>query len=316
MNEIIAITDGYTLNPGDLSWEPVSAFGQLIYFDRTPANEVADRCANATIIVTNKTPVSAETISRSNGLRMIAVTATGYNIVDTEAAKKRGVIVSNVPGYGTDSVAQHTFALLLELTNHVGANCASVSSGDWSVSKDFCYTVATLTELAGKTFGVIGLGQIGRKVAEIARAFGMKVIYTRSNGSNDPGASSVEEVFAQSDVVSLHCPSTKSNHGFVNHSLLHRMKKSAILINTSRGQLINESDLAVALDQGIIRAAGLDVLSSEPPSPDNPLIGMRNCIVTPHNAWYSFEARQRVMSETALNIERFLAGQPRNVVNA
>ena len=316
MKEIIAITDGYTLNPGDLSWESVSAFGELRYFDRSPASEVPDRCAEATIIVTNKTPVSAETIFKSTGLKLIAVTATGYNIVDTDAAKKRGVVVSNVPGYGTDSVAQHTFALLLELTNHVGSNSDSVSRGDWSVSKDFCYTVAPLTELAGKTLGIIGLGQIGRKVAEIGNAFGMKVIYSRSSGSNDPGALSIEKVFTESDVVSLHCPLTKSNHGFVNRSLLNRMKRSALLINTSRGQLINESDLAAALAEGSIQGAGLDVLSTEPPSPDNPLIGIRGCIITPHNAWYSFEARQRIMSETALNIEKFLAGKPRNVVNA
>jgi glycerate dehydrogenase len=316
MKEIIAITDGYTLNPGDLSWDQVSAFGELRYFDRTPASEVPDRCANATIILTNKTPVSAETISKSPGLKLIAVTATGYNIVDIDAAKERGVVVSNVPGYGTDSVAQHTFALLLELTNHVGSNSNSVSRGDWSVSKDFCYTVAPLTELAGKTLGIIGFGQIGRKVAEIGKAFGMKVIYSRSNGSNDPEALPIEKVFSESDFVSLHCPLTKSNQAFVNRSLLHRMKSSAILINTSRGQLINESDLASALDQGIIRGAGLDVLSTEPPSHDNPLIGARNCIVTPHNAWYSFEARQRIMSETALNIEKFLAGKPRNVVSA
>jgi glycerate dehydrogenase len=315
MNEIIAITDGYTLNPGDLSWTQISAFGQLRYFDRTPENEVPGRCVDATIIVTNKTPVTSETISKCPGLKLIAVTATGYNIVDIDAAKKRGVVVSNVPGYGTDSVAQHTFALLLELTNHVGSNSNSVSRGDWFSSPDFCYTVAPLTELADKTLGIIGLGQIGRKVAEIGKAFGMKVIYSRSGGSNDPGALSIEEVFTGSDVVSLHCPLTKTNHGFVNRSLLQRMKSSAILINTSRGQLINESDLAGALKQGVIRGAALDVLSTEPPSPDNPLIGARGCIITPHNAWYSFEARQRIMSETALNVEKFLRGEPRNVVS-
>jgi glycerate dehydrogenase len=316
MKEIIAITDGYTLNPGDLSWEQVSAFGELRYFDRTPASEVPDRCADATIIVTNKTPVSAETIFKSTSLKLIAVTATGYNIVDTVAAKKRGVVVSNVPGYGTDSVAQHTFALLLELTNHVGSNSNSVSRGDWSVSKDFCYTLAPLTELAGKTLGIIGFGQIGRKVAEIGKAFGMKVIYSRSIGSNDPEALSIEKVFTESDVVSLHCPLTNSNQSFVNRALLNRMKRSALLINTSRGQLIHESDLAAALAEGTIRGAGLDVLSTEPPSSGNPLIGARGCVITPHNAWYSFEARQRIMSETVLNIEKFLAGKPRNVVNA
>lgn len=314
MQEIITVTDGFTLNPGDLSWHRIGSLGNLQYFDRTQEEEMVSRCSNATIIITNKTPVSGEVIQRCEKLKLIAVSATGYNIIDVKTAAKRGVEVCNVPGYGTDSVAQHTFALLLELANHVGQNADSVRRGEWSLSKDFCYTKAPLMELAGKTLGVVGYGQIGRKVAEIAKAFSMNVIYSRSSGSGDPNARTVEQLFAESDVVTLHCPLTPGNEGFVSLELLKTMKRNAFLINTARGQLIREADLAQALREGVLRGAGLDVLSKEPPLPTNPLINAPNCIITPHNAWFSIEARRRIMSETFLNIQSFLEGNPRNLV--
>lgn len=316
MQEIITVTDGFTLNPGDLSWDRIAGLGRLQYFDRTLDDEMISRCANATIIVTNKTPVSGDVIRACGKLKLIAVTATGYNIIDVDSAKKQGVKVCNVPGYGTDSVAQHTFALILELTNHVGQNAASVRRGEWSSSKDFCYTKAPLMELAGKTLGIVGYGQIGRKVAEIGRAFAMNVIYSRSANSGDPDARSVEQLFAESDVVTLHCPLTRENTGFVSLALLKTMKRNALLINTARGQLIGEEDLATALSEGVLRGAALDVLSKEPPPPGNPLLSAPNCIITPHNAWFSIEARSRIMSETFQNIESFLQGIPRNLVTS
>lgn len=314
MGEIITVTDGFTLNAGDLSWDRMAALGQLQYFDRTRDEEMIFRCRNASIIVTNKTPVRGEVIRQCENLKLVAVTATGYNIIDVKTAAERGVAVCNVPGYGTDSVAQHTFALLLELTNHVGQNALSVRNGEWSSCDDFSYTKAPLMELAGKTLGVVGYGQIGRKVAEIGRAFGMNVIYTRSSQSKDMNARSIDDLFAESDVVTLHCPLTSENSGFVSLPLLRKMRRSAFLINTARGQLIREEDLAIALREGILRGAGLDVLSQEPPPEDNPLINAPNCVVTPHNAWVSIEARRRIMDETCENIASFLQGRLRNSV--
>lgn len=312
MANTIVITDGFTLNPGDLSWEKLHALGTVRYHDRTDPADMLQRCADAMVIVTNKTPVTRETISACRELKVIAVTATGYNIIDVGAAAERDIIVCNVPGYGTDSVAQHTFALILELMNHVGMNSRSVSAGEWATHKDFCYTKAPITELAGKTLGIVGYGEIGKKVADLGRAFGMKVIYTRR--SRDPESHPIERVFSESDVVSLHCPLTPENSGFVNRELLGSMKPHAILINTARGQLVNEADLAYALEQGWLRGAGLDVLTQEPPSKGSPLIGLPQCVITPHNAWYSFEARQRIMETTAHNIRMALGGMPENVV--
>lgn len=312
----IVITDGFTLNPGDLSWTPFEGLGEVVIHDRTPEDEVRERCRNAAVIITNKTPVSSAVIEAAAGLKVIAVTATGYNIVDVEAAAKRGIPVCNVPGYGTDSVAQHTFALLLELANHAGRNSVSVHQGEWGRSADWCYSKAPLTELSGKTFGIIGYGRIGQKAGEIARAFGMNVIYSsRSDKGGDAKRVSIEEIFSQSDVVSLHCPLTSDNHSFVNERLLSRMKPTAFLINTARGQLIHEHDLAAALKNKILAGAALDVLSKEPPSPENPLIGVPSCIITPHTAWLSFEARQRIMDITFSNVKQVLAGEQQNVVN-
>jgi len=309
----IVITDGYTLNPGDLSWKAFYEFGEVVYYDRTPAALVAERCKDATIIITNKTPVNAETISVATNLKTIAVTATGYNIVDAAAAKIKNILVCNVPVYGTDSVAQHTFALLLELTNHVGENSSSVKNGDWSKSADWCYSKAPIMELSSKTLGIVGFGRIGKQTAKIAEAFGMKIIY--NNRSAQTGSVSIETLFAESDFISIHCPLRPDNNAFINKKLFSLMKPTAFLINSSRGQLINEQDLAEALTSGKIAGAALDVLSVEPPPVDHPLINLPRCIITPHNAWLSFEARQRLMQVTLENVSCVIKGTPQNVVN-
>ena len=313
----IVVTDGHALNPGDLSWKKIEELGSLTIFDRTPADKVVERCSDAEIILTNKTPINSETISRLSQLRMISVLATGYNIVDIVAARDKGIVVCNVPAYGTASVAQHVFALLLELTNHVGLHSQSTAAGEWQKAKDWSYTILPLTELSGKTLGIIGLGNIGQQVARIGINFGMDVIYFNPRPKTFDYARQVtmEEVFEKSDVLTLHCPVTPDNTGFVNKDLLSKMKKSSILINTARGQLINEADLANALNNGIISAAALDVLSKEPPVSDNPLLTAKNCILTPHNAWMSREARERIIGVTARNIIGFIQGQVINRVN-
>jgi glycerate dehydrogenase len=312
----IVITDGYTLNPGDLSWKPFEALGEVVLYDRTPEELVSERCRHANVIITNKTPVSSSVIASASALKVIAVTATGYNVIDVDAAAKKAIPVCNVPGYGTDSVAQHTFALLLELTNHVGKNAFSVHQGDWSRSADWCYSKGPITELSGKTLGIIGFGRIGQRVAGIAQAFGMNVVYAdRSDKSSSAPRVSLEELFSQSDVVSLHCPLKDDNHSFVNERLLSRMKPGAFLVNTARGQLINEQDLATALRNGAIAGAALDVLSKEPPPPNHPLLGLPTCLITPHTAWLSLEARRRIMDTTYDNVAQALAGKPQNNVN-
>lgn len=314
----IVIIDGYTLNPGDLSWHGVEEFGDVTIYDRTPEALISDRCVDADIILTNKVPLSEKTINNVPGLKLICVTATGYNIVDIEAARKKNITVCNVPSYGTSSVAQHTFALLLELTNHVGINSSSVRDGEWQRSKDFCYTKASLTELSGKNFGVIGFGKIGEQVATIAKAFEMNVIYNSRTKKDTVQARYVdlETLFSSSDVISLHCPLTRDNNQFINRDLLTRIKPTAWIINTSRGQLINEKDLAEALNTGQLAGAALDVLSTEPPSTDNPLLKAKNCVITPHTAWMSREARARMLMITKLNIEGFVNRKPVNVVSA
>ncbi len=312
----VVITDGFTLNSGDLSWQGFDAFGNVHNFDRTSAVEIIEKCFNAEIIVTNKTIINAAVINAANHLKMIAVTATGYNNVDIAVAKKKGVVVCNVPGYGTSSVAQQTFSLLLHLTNHVSINAASVAKGEWAVAKDWCYSLKPIIELKDKVLGIIGMGKIGKQVATIAKAFGMQVIYF---GGKEKAAAARQvnlyELFMQSDVVSLHCPQTSENEAFVNKEILELMKPSSFLINTARGTLINEKDLAQALQQNRIAGAALDVLSTEPPAKLNPLIGLPNCIITPHNAWMSVEARRRILQTTIENIQAFEIGKPQNVVN-
>jgi len=312
----IVATDGYTLNPGDLSWDKIKTLGNLIVYDRTPVEQIAERCKNAEIVLTNKTPFSRETLDALPDLKLIAVTATGYNIVDVVAAKEKGIVVSNTPAYGTASVAQHVFALLLEWSNHVGKNAASTAAGKWQRSADWCFTEAPVTELDGKTLGIVGYGHIGKQAGRIGQAFGMKIVYNSPHPkATDPGQPvDIPTLFSTSDFISLHCPLTKDNGEFVNKALLATMKPSAILINTARGQLINEQDLADALNQGVIAGAALDVLSKEPPPDSNPLLKARNCIITPHNAWISKEARERIMEITIANLEAFLKNSPVNRV--
>ncbi len=314
----LVVLDGYTANPGDLDWSPLAALGNLTVFDRTPSELLLERAAPADILLLNKTPIGEKDMAQLPRLRCICVLATGYNIVDVAAAKRRDIVVCNVRGYAANSVAQHVFALLLELTNRVGAHNASVRAGGWAASPDWSYTLSPIMELAGKTFGIYGFGQIGQRVAEIALTFGMKVIACHKHPERDARPNitfvSFETLMAQSDVVSLHAPLTHDNALIINEKSLALMKPSALLINTGRGGLVNEADLKVALEMGVIAGAALDVLSTEPPLPDHLLIGVKNCIVTPHNAWAAKEARQRLIAEAGENVRAFLEGRERNRV--
>jgi glycerate dehydrogenase len=315
----IAVLDGYCLNPGDLSWEGLKQFGEAKIFDRTPEAEVVVRAAGASIGLTNKTPLSAQTLRQLPDLRYIGVLATGYNIVDTTAARSQGIVVANIPTYGTASVAQFVFALLLELCHHVGGHADAVRAGEWSRSPDWCFWKSPLVELAGKTMGIVGFGRIGRAVGRIADALGMRVIASDTNQSDPPACAgfrwaSLEELLAESDVVSLHAPLFPETRGMMNARTLTLMKPSAFLINTSRGPLVVDHDLAEALGAGRLAGAALDVLSVEPPDPRNPLLAAPNCLVTPHIAWATREARARLMNLALENIAAFLAGEPRNVV--
>jgi glycerate dehydrogenase len=316
----IVILDGHTANPADLSWSEIEAIGPLTVYPRTAAADVVARARDADIVLTNKTPISREAIAALPRLKCIGVLATGYNIVDVEAAKERGIPVCNVPEYSTPNVAQAVFALLLELTNHTGHHAQTVRSGRWAASEDFCYWDGELVELAGLTLGLVGYGRIGQAVACVGRAFGMRVLAHRRSAAPADGDGTVRFVdlptlLRQSDVVSLHCPLTPETQGLINAGTIGLMKPTAFLINTSRGPLVNEADLAAALDQGRIAGAGLDVLSVEPPPASNPLLTARHCIITPHIAWATRNARQRLIEVTAANLRAFVAGQPQHVVN-
>lgn len=316
----IVVLDGYTLNPGDLSWDGLKALGELEVYDRTPVDKVVERSLDAEIIFTNKTPVSAAAIQQLPGLKFIGVLATGYNIVDVDAAKAKGILVSNVPGYGTSSVVQMTFALLLELTLRVQRHSDAVMEGKWSVSPDFCFWDYPLVELAGKTIGIIGFGTIGRQVGDVATAFGMNILgnsRTRQDQSHRKNFrwADLPELLRESDVVSIHCPLFQETKGLINRESLQAMKRSAYLINTSRGPIVIDEDLAEALNKGIIAGAGIDILSVEPPHKDNPLFGAKNCIITPHIAWATKEARARLMSTSVNNLTAYMSGHPVNVVN-
>ncbi|MGI9542629.1 MAG: D-2-hydroxyacid dehydrogenase [Cyclobacteriaceae bacterium] len=314
----IAVLDGHTLNPGDLDWQAMERLGALSVYPRTAHEEVVPRAKNNEIVLVNKAILDEKNISLLPNLRFIAVMATGYNTVDLGACRKRDIVVSNVPGYGSPSVAQHTFALILALTNHVEQHHHHVSAGGWAKALDWSYSVTPLIELKSKTIGIIGLGQIGRKVARIAKGFDMQILaHTRSviNGLEGISAVDLDTVFKESDIVSLHCPLTNENQGMVNMEKLRSMKPSALLINTARGPLVNETDLAQALEEGIIAGAGLDVLSQEPPSPDHPLVGLSNCLITPHNAWGTLESRKRMMEILVQNIKAYSDGNPVNVVS-
>jgi glycerate dehydrogenase len=316
----IVILDGYTLNPGDLSWEGLKKLGSLTVHDRTAPPDVVSRSKDADIIFTNKTPVDAAALEQLPKLKYIGVLATGYNIVDTDTAKKLDIIVANVPGYGTSSVVQMTFALLLELTVHVQRHSDSVREGKWSRSIDFCYWDFPLVELAGKTIGIIGLGHIGSKVADVATAFDMKVTgnsRTRTDQSHRKNFrwAEIPDLLETSDVVSIHCPLFPETRGLINKDNLALMKKTAFLLNTSRGPIVVDEDLADALNREVIAGAGIDVLSSEPPPAGNPLFTAKNCIITPHISWATKEARSRMMDIAVANLEAFLAGKPVNIVN-
>ena len=316
----IVILDGYTLSQGRDVWGSLASQGQLIVHDRTPVEQIVDRASNAEVVLTNKTPLRQETLDRLPELRYVAVMATGYNCVDVEAARRRGIPVSNVPEYGTDSVAQLTFALLLELCHQVGDHDRAVKDGAWTTSPDWCFWRHPLIELSGLKMGIVGFGRIGRKVGEIAHAFGMDVLAASRSRTSTPAVdrfawASIPEIFEKADVVSLHCPETADTKGFVTSALLGRMKKSAFLLNTSRGSLIDEKALAGALDQGVLAGAALDVVSAEPIRADNPLLQARNCILTPHLAWATEAARRRLIEQTAGNLAAFKQGRPRNVVN-
>lgn len=316
----IVVLDGYTLNPGDNPWSGVEAQGSLTVYTRTPAEKILERSLGADIILTNKTPLSAETLAQLPDLKFIAVLATGFNVVDVAEARQRNIPVSNVPIYGTDSVAQFVFALLLELCHHVALHDKLVKQGDWTAIEDFCFWKTPLIELRGKTMGIVGFGRIGRRTAAIADAFGMKVIahdlYQGAAPDYDGFEwAEVDALFQRSDVISLHCPLTPENGGFVDKRLLQQVKPGSLLINTSRGPLINENDLAEALNSGQLAGAALDVVSVEPIKAGNPLLQAKNCLITPHIAWATLEARQRLMQTTVENVAAFIAGSPINLVN-
>jgi glycerate dehydrogenase len=319
MTEIVVL-DGYTLNPGDNPWTDLEALGRLTVYDRTPTEAVVERASKAEIVLTNKVVFDAAVLQGLPRLKGICVLATGVNVVDLEAARARGIVVCNVPSYGTMSVAQHAFALLLELTNHVGLHDSAVRAGKWAASPDFCFSERPLEELDGKIFGVVGFGRIGRKVAEIARAFGMHVWASPARSpQRDPvwlRRLPLDELFTGADVVSLHCTLVPETAELVRRERLELMKPNALLLNTGRGGLVREADLAEALNTGRIAGAALDVLSTEPPQANNPLLHVRNCIITPHVAWLSLAARRRVMAISVENVRGILSGHPRNVVSA
>ena len=315
----IVFLDAFTANPGDLSWSAFEALGHCTIHDRTPSAETIERAKDAEVVITNKAVLSRAVIESLPKLRYIGVIATGYNVVDVAAARERGIVVTNVPGYGSPSVAQAVFALLLELTNHTGQQTRDVSQGRWAACPDFCFWDKPIIELQGLTLGLVGLGDIGASVARIALAFGMKVIATRRTWAVPPPEgitpAPLDKVLSESDVVSLHCPLTDETKHLIDATSLAQMKSTALLINTARGPLIDEPALAAALNEGRIAGAGLDVLSVEPPSKDNPLFTAKNCLITPHTAWASRASRHRLITIAAENLRQWQAGRPINVVS-
>ena len=308
----IIILDGYTENPGDLSWEGFAALGDLTVYEHTKPEEILPRMENAEIVLTNKTPITAETIAACAKLRYIGVLATGYNVVDVSAAKERRIVVTNIPTYGTQAVAQYTMALLLELCHHIGHHNEAVQQGRWTKGRDFCFWDYPLIELAGKTMGLIGYGRIAQATAKLAEAFGMKVLAWKPSGGE--GIVSLEEVLEKSDVISLHCPLTPDNAQLINAETIAKMKDGVLLINTARGGLVDENALREALLSGKVVGAALDVVSVEPIREENPLLGLQNCLITPHIAWAPRESRQRLMDTAVENLRSFLNGQTINNV--
>ena len=318
----IVILDGYTENPGDLSWDALAALGELTVYDRssrTDQQEAIDRIGDAEIVITNKTPITRAVLDACPSMRFIGVLATGYNVVDTACARERGIPVSNVPAYGTAAVGQFTIALLLEICHHVAHHSETVFAGKWEHCPDFCYWDYPLIELDGKTMGIIGFGRIGQATGRIARALGMRVLATGSRPCPEGEAiaeyTDLDTLLANSDVIALHCPLFPETAGIINRETIAKMKDGVILLNSARGGLVVEQDLADALNSGKVAAAGLDVVSTEPIQCDTPLLKAKNCIITPHIAWGSKESRQRIMDCTVKNVQAFLAGKPVNTVN-
>jgi glycerate dehydrogenase len=315
----IVVLDGYTLNPGDLTWDGLKQIGDLDVYDRTPENEIVSRVGSAEIVYTNKTPLSKETLAKLPDVKWIGVLATGYNVVDVAAAKEQGILVTNIPTYGTTAVAQFTFALLLEMCHHVWAHSEEVKKGAWSSCPDFCFWNFPLIELAGKTMGIIGFGRIGQNVAAIAQALGLRVLafdqyVNKSLESDTLKYADLDTVLAQSDIISLHCPLFESTKGIINQSNIAKMKDGVMIINTSRGPLIVAQDLADALNSGKVSGAAIDVLDVEPARMDNPLMSAKDCIITPHIAWAPKESRQRLMDIAVNNLKSFIEGTPVNTV--
>ena len=315
----IVILDGHAVNPGDLSWDAIRQFGEVIVYEHTDNIDAAERIGDADVILTNKTPITEELLAKCPSIRLICVLATGYNVVDCEATRRRGIPVCNVPDYGTNAVAQFAFSLLLELCNRVGLHDEAVHQGDWTRSPYFCFWNTPQMELAGKTLGIIGFGRIGRAVGRIGKAMGMRVI--AYNRSRHPEGEAIGEyvdldtLFALSDVISLHCPLTPENTGLINTDTISKMKDGVILLNTARGGLLNEQDVADALASGKLRGAAVDVVSQEPILASNPLLSAPNCIITPHMAWAPIESRQRIIDCTVASMQAFLDGKPINRVN-
>ena len=313
--------DGYTSNPGDLSWDAFEALGEITVHERTTPEEVVSRCLGCEVVFTNKVVMNAGIIDQLPDLKYIGVLATGTNVIDLEHAGKKGVCVTNIPGYGTDSVVQHILSFILHFSSKVSIHDEAVHQGDWVNSKDFCFTLGTLNELSGSTLGIIGLGTIGRKLAKVADAMGMKIIAAHQSSMDrlelpfEVEWLPVDEVFARSDFLSLNCPLTADTENLVNAERLQKMKSSAVLINTGRGPLVDEQALADGLNEGTIAGAGLDVLSTEPPATDNPLLTAKNCVITPHVAWASLQARKRLLVIAAENLSAYLRAEPKNRVN-
>ncbi|MCI9195136.1 MAG: D-2-hydroxyacid dehydrogenase [Angelakisella sp.] len=316
----IVVLDGYTENPGDLSWGGFEAIGETVVYDRTPGDQIVERIGDAEIVILNKTPITRATLEACPGIKYIGVLATGYNVVDTDAARERGIPVCNIPSYGTASVGQFAIALLLEICHHIGAHSDSVHNGDWERSADWCYWNHPLIELDGKTMGIIGFGRIGQATGRIAKALGMKVIAYDTHPSDAgralAGYVELDTLLATSDVIALHCPLFPETQGIIDRAAIAKMKDGVIILNNSRGPLIVEQDLADALDSGKVAAAGLDVVSTEPIRGDNPLLKAKNCIITPHISWAAREPRQRIMDMAVENLKAFLGGGAVNVVNS
>jgi glycerate dehydrogenase len=323
----IVVLDGYTTNPGDQSWEPLRALGELTVYDRTPEDQIRDRAEGAEILLTNKTPIRAELLDGLEAVEFVSLLATGYDNVDVTAARRFGIPVSNIPEYASACVAEHTIGLMLELTHRVGEHGRAVERGEWSEGPDFTFWTTQIRELAGGTLGIVGFGRIGRRVGRAASALGMRVIGSTHRSDPSPAFESFEpveneELFRRADIVSLHCPLTAETEGLVDADALEAMKDDAFLVNTSRGEVVVGSDLREALEAtaaddeaDVLAGAAVDVLSEEPPGPEHPLVGAPRCIVTPHNAWASVEARGRLIDEAAANVQAYLQGDPIHVVN-